>query len=57
VTPERKAYSPAEVADLLGVSTRTVQRLLAERKLKWVPVQRLRRIPEWAITEYLEQAA
>jgi excisionase family DNA binding protein len=57
VTPERKAYSPAEVADLLGVSTRTVQRLLDSGQLAFVKVQSRRRIPAWAVDAFLEKAA
>lgn len=51
---ERRAYSPAEVGLLLGVSTRTVQRLLAERRLFFVEVGSKRRIPSWSVDAFLQ---
>lgn len=53
----RLAYSPAETARLLGVSTRTVQRLLDSGQLAFVQVQSRRRIPLWAIESFLGKAA
>lgn len=49
----RVAFSPAECAEMLGVSTRTVQRLLDSGQLFYVQVQSRRRVPMWAITEFL----
>lgn len=58
MTVERLAYSPAEVADALGVSLSSVYRLLAAGRLKSVRVQpQLVRVPVWAVAEYLEGAS
>ena len=47
-------YTPEEVAELLRVSPRTVQRWLAQGKLQGVKVGRLWRIPKASLDRFLE---
>jgi len=47
-------YTPEEVAELLRVSPRTVQRWLAQAKLHGVKVGRLWRIPKASLDRFLE---
>jgi excisionase family DNA binding protein len=49
-----RLMSPGDVADRLGVSVRTVSRLIDERKIDSVRVGRLNRIPETAVEEYIK---
>lgn len=44
----------AEVSDMLGTGERFVRRLIAERRIRYVKLGRPVRIPESAITEYVE---
>jgi excisionase family DNA binding protein len=51
--PER-VYTPAEVAELFGVSRDTIERLMARGELRYVtPAARRRRIPASEIDAYL----
>lgn len=54
---EQRAYSPAQVADLWGVSVRTIERLLERGDLFYVQVQSRRRVPSWAVDDYLHGGA
>ena len=54
MTLQRRAYSPAEVAESLGVSVRTVQRLIAAGELEYVPVGSRRRISVRMVDAWLE---
>jgi excisionase family DNA binding protein len=45
-----------ETAEFLGTCTRFVRRLVAERKIRFVRVGRLVRIPESAIEQYLRDS-
>lgn len=49
-------YSKSEVADLLNVPLRFVQRITSEHRIRFVRVGRHIRIPESAIAEFVEQA-
>ncbi|MCK8604405.1 helix-turn-helix domain-containing protein [Desulfoferrobacter suflitae] len=42
----KRFYRPDEVADILGVSTKTVYRLIKEDRLKAVKIRSILRIPE-----------
>lgn len=44
----------AEAGDMLGTGERFVRRLIAERRIRYVKLGRPVRIPESAITEYVE---
>ena len=46
-------YSPARAAEMLEVSVRTIQRLIASGELKMASVSSLVRIPESSIHAYL----
>ncbi len=50
----RLAYSMQEVADLYGVSDRTVYTWIKTGKLRAIKVNRLVRIPREAVAELLE---
>lgn len=43
----------AEAAELLGTSERFTRRLVAERRIRFVRIGRLVRIPETALREYI----
>jgi excisionase family DNA binding protein len=49
--------TPAEAADRLQVSIRTVRRLMASGKLKSLRIRRLRRIMPAALEAYVTEAA
>jgi excisionase family DNA binding protein len=49
-----RLMSPGDVADRLGVSVRTVTRLVDERRIDSTRVGRLNRIPETAVEEYIK---
>ncbi|MFJ9740103.1 helix-turn-helix domain-containing protein [Streptomyces sp. NPDC101166] len=44
----------AEAGEMLGTGERFVRRLIAERRIRYVKLGRPVRIPETAITEYVE---
>lgn len=55
---ERFAYTPTEVADLIGVSTQTVYRMIHRGELGSVRVgSRNYRVPATAVTEFLDLQA
>jgi excisionase family DNA binding protein len=47
----------AEAADALRTSTKFAQRLVSERKIRFVRVGRLVRIPESSLAEYVSSGA
>lgn len=51
-----KLLTVAEAAELLGTSERFPRRLIAERRVRFVRVGRHVRIPESAMTEYIDAA-
>ncbi len=53
---ERKAYSPKEVQEMLGISQTTVYRWLETGKLPAVKIGKLWRIPADALEELLNTA-
>ena len=48
---EKQTLSVAEVAKRLGTSERHVRRLVASRKLRWVVLDREKRIPAYQLDE------
>ncbi|MZG15296.1 excisionase family DNA-binding protein [Streptomyces sp. SID5914] len=44
----------AEAAEQLGTGERFVRRLIAERRIRYVKLGRPVRVPESAVTEYIE---
>ncbi|MFI0139445.1 helix-turn-helix domain-containing protein [Streptomyces luteogriseus] len=44
----------AEAGEMLGTGERFVRRLIAERRIRYVKLGRPVRIPESAVTEYVE---
>lgn len=48
-----KVYTPKEVAEILQITERTVQRYLKEGTLKGVKVGKLWRVTEQALNEFL----
>jgi len=54
---EPLTYTTTEVADLLGISHRTVVRMVEDGRLPVVPKMGHRRIPRKAIQELVEGAA
>jgi len=48
-------FTPKEVAGILKVSPRTVERWIKEEKIKGIKVGGLWRIPESALKEFLRQ--
>ena len=51
-----KVYTPKEVADLLQVSSRTIDRLIKAGKLAASKVASKTRITEMQLTQYLEDS-
>jgi excisionase family DNA binding protein len=49
-----RLMSPGDVAEILGISVRTVSRLIDERRIDSVRVGRLNRIPETAVEAYIQ---
>ena len=56
MTPTVKTYTIGEVAKALHASVRTVYRLMASGKLRYVKVRRRTVIRETALEQYLQRA-
>ncbi len=54
--PELRAYTPEQLADLLGVSTRTVRRMVAAGQIKPIRVWGMPRFTASSIRTFLQRA-
>lgn len=53
---EKQAYSISEVAKMLGVSRSTIQEMIFQNKIPWMPVgERRKVIPKKAFEEWIEK--
>jgi excisionase family DNA binding protein len=49
----KRLFKPTEVAEILGLSRSKVYELLGSHKLASVTIGRSRRVPEWAVDQFL----
>ena len=54
-TSERMAYSPGEVADLLGLGKSKIYDMIRRKELPYVKLGSLTRIPRWALESWLRE--